>query len=190
MIATSACRQTAQSSFFNLVKAAQRGNQRAFGELHDTHRNMVQATVEKIVRNRDDADDVVQEVFLQAMHRISELNSPASFSGWLRTIARRKALDFLKAKNRRKEIVNTDCFAVTPNRELSPVETLIQAERQEQTRRAVDTLPPTERETVTWVYFECHSLRTISERTAVPTGTLKRRAHTARKKLQPLLDRV
>lgn len=75
-----------------LVEAAARGEQTAFGRLYENYAGMVHGLLLSKVP-REDADDLVQEVFLVAIRRISSLRDPNSFGAWLSAIARNLAND-------------------------------------------------------------------------------------------------
>ncbi len=75
-----------------LVKAAQAGDRPAFEALYRRHARMVHGLLLARVAAAD-ADDLVQEVFLQAWRRLDSLRDPAAFAGWVLTLARRRAVD-------------------------------------------------------------------------------------------------
>ena len=75
-----------------LVRGAQRGDRVAFAELYQRFTRMVHGIV--LARAaRTDVDDLVQDVFLTALQRLSDLREPAAFGGWLASIARHRAVD-------------------------------------------------------------------------------------------------
>ncbi len=79
----------------SLVRAAQTGDRDAFGELYRRFSRPVHGIL--LARlPRAAADDLVQEVFLQALTRLGELREPAAFGGWVCTIARRCAADHFR----------------------------------------------------------------------------------------------
>ena len=75
-----------------LIEAARRGDQSAFGQLYEQYAGAVHGVLLANVP-RQDADDLVHEVFLIAMRRISALRDAHSFGAWLSTIARNLAMD-------------------------------------------------------------------------------------------------
>jgi RNA polymerase sigma-70 factor, ECF subfamily len=75
-----------------LVHAAQAGDRSAFEALYDRHARMVHGMLLARVAAAD-ADDLVQEVFLQAWRRLDSLREPAAFAAWILTVARRRAAD-------------------------------------------------------------------------------------------------
>jgi RNA polymerase sigma-70 factor, ECF subfamily len=78
-----------------LVLAAQRQDRAAFAELYALYGRMVHGLLLARVP-RTDVDDLVQDVFLQAMQRLSELREPQAFGGWLASIARHRAVDHFR----------------------------------------------------------------------------------------------
>jgi RNA polymerase sigma-70 factor (ECF subfamily) len=75
-----------------LVVAAQAGDRDAFGELYRRYSRAVHGVLVAHLPRRD-ADDLVQDVFLQALTRLADLREPAAFGAWICTIARRRAAD-------------------------------------------------------------------------------------------------
>lgn len=75
-----------------LVLAAQAGDREAFGELYRRFARHVQAVLLSRLP-RSQVDDLVQDVFLHGMTRITELREPAAFAAWICTLARRRAAD-------------------------------------------------------------------------------------------------
>ena len=84
-----------------LVAAAQKRDRAAFGALYARYRRMVHGILLAYTKPAD-AEDLMQDVFVQAMGKLSGLREPEAFGGWLTSIARRIAIDALR---RRKDIV-------------------------------------------------------------------------------------
>src|SRR5687767_12540259 len=80
-----------------LVRAARRGENRAFGELHRRYARMVHAVLLARVPSQV-AVDLVQDVFLSALERLASLREDDAFGGWIAQIARNRALDHLRAR--------------------------------------------------------------------------------------------
>jgi RNA polymerase sigma-70 factor (ECF subfamily) len=87
----------------DLVRAAMAGDRDAFGALYTRFARAVHGTL--LVRMPAvDADDAVQEVFLQAMKRLSGIRDPSTFGGWICAIARRRAIDHYRRTVRHEEL--------------------------------------------------------------------------------------
>jgi RNA polymerase sigma factor (sigma-70 family) len=83
-----------------LVLAARAGDERAFGRLFDRWFDPVHDIAWRIVRDRDTAAEVAQDVFLVAWQGLGDLEQPGSFGGWVRRIARNRALNRLDRERR------------------------------------------------------------------------------------------
>ena len=83
----------------DLVERARLGDRAAFEQLYHRYVGMVHGVILARV-NRAEVDDLVQDVFLTAMRRLSSLRQPAAFPGWLAMIARNRATDCLRSAPR------------------------------------------------------------------------------------------
>lgn len=86
----------------DLIVQLQQGDEQAFTKLVDDWQDMVYNTALGIVQNEEDADDITQEVFIQAYQSISSFKGDAKISTWLYRITVSKALDHEKRKKRKK----------------------------------------------------------------------------------------
>ncbi len=87
----------------HLVQRAAGGDRAAFGELYSRYARVVHAILLARVRCHE-AEDLVQDVFLTAMSRLSQLRNSTSFSSWICTIARHRAYDFHRSRQAVDEI--------------------------------------------------------------------------------------
>ena len=136
-----------------LICSAQAGDEGAFTELMRTHYAFVYAIVIGIVNNPDDAEEVVQDTFLNAYRGLAQYEDREKFKNWLAKIARNSARDWL-----RKQRVNTvpidemsEHTLSTPD---SPDERLIRNEQRVLIRRAMGTLSQKDREIARAYYLE------------------------------------
>jgi RNA polymerase sigma-70 factor (ECF subfamily) len=175
----------AETQLLSLVTRAQRGDREAFGQLAREYESAVFAIVLRRLRNQAEAVEVTQEVFLRAMRKLSQLREPERFVGWLKRIAVRLAIN--RAVRRPRETYQApDTFAAVSLRP-SPVEGVLQAERAAQVRTGLRQLRTMDRDTLLAFYFEGQSLKEMSSRFNSPVGTIKRRLHTARRRLKEAL---
>ena len=102
------------------IRAVAAGDQGAFARLYADYVRMVHAILLGRIPRRD-VDDLVQDVFLTAYTRIQELRDPAAFGGWIATIARNRATDYLRQAREPLELpdelaggdpIETETFAV------------------------------------------------------------------------------
>ncbi len=170
-----------------LVGRAQRGDRAAFGELVEQFQPTVYAIALRRLSNASDAMELTQEVFLHVLRRIGQLREPERFAGWLRQVAVRMAIN---RATRRVEPPSVEVGvlegASRPSDE--PLDELITRERAERLREALGRLKSLDREALDAFYIRGRSLIEIAESLGVPLGTVKRRLHTARKRLRMELE--
>lgn len=99
-------RLTAEPGHAPLVIAARAGDRRAFGELYQRFARAVHGVLITRVSPQD-ADDLVQDVFIHAWPRLRELREPAAFGGWICAIARRRAIDHHRRARHDEELTDT-----------------------------------------------------------------------------------
>ena len=89
------------TQLINLVRQAQTGDREAFGELVQAFEPTVFGIIMRRLRNRAEASEVAQEVFLRALRKLDQLREPERFPGWLKRIAVRMSIN--RAVRRPKE---------------------------------------------------------------------------------------
>ncbi|QDT37799.1 RNA polymerase sigma factor [Stratiformator vulcanicus] len=172
-----------------LVERAQAGDRNAFGELVAHFEPTVFAIVMRRLRNRSEAVEVAQDVFIQAMRKIDQLREPVRFAGWLRQIAVRMSIN--RAVRRPHEAVSDpEVFGGVTGHEEAPLERAIESERAANLRDGIAKLKELDRQTLIAFYFEGQSLQEMSDAFESPVGTIKRRLHTARNRLKAELGEL
>lgn len=172
-----------------LVRLAQAGDRNAFGELFERFRGRVLALARQRHRDPLEAEELLQEVFLHALRKLSQLREPACFGAWLRRITVRVSIN---RAVRRSPIPSTDpdiLAAVTADDTASPHDDAVQAEQRRNIHSAVARLRPLDRQALVAFYLKGKPLAQIAGELDVPLGTVKRRLHTARKRLKESLAR-
>jgi RNA polymerase sigma factor (sigma-70 family) len=86
----------------NFIKELQKGNQSAFGQLLDTYQQKVFGTCISFIPNKEDAEDVSQEVFIVVFKSIHQFKENSKLSTWIYKIATNKCLEFIRKKNAKK----------------------------------------------------------------------------------------
>ncbi|HEX4877630.1 MAG TPA: RNA polymerase sigma factor [Chitinophagaceae bacterium] len=86
----------------DLIERLKKGEEAAFKELVETHKDRVYNTALGIVQNAQDAEDVAQEVFIQVFRSIHSFKGDAKLSTWLYRIATTRSLDLLRSKKSKK----------------------------------------------------------------------------------------
>jgi RNA polymerase sigma-70 factor (ECF subfamily) len=164
------------------VRAAQQGDRAAFGELVEQFQGAVFATALRRLRDRGEAQELAQEVFVQALRKIEQLREPECFGGWLRSITNRLAIN---RQVRRGPVVSAEPETLDAVRhdEETPLTNLLAAERRRQVRAGLRRLGTLDRQTLVAFYVKGQSLVEMSTAFDSPVGTIKRRLHVARKRL-------
>jgi len=166
----------------DLVRIAQDGDREAFGELVVRYERAVYLVGLRRLHDHAEAQELTQEVFLQALQRLHQLRDPQRFGGWLRSIANRMAINRV---TRRKVLASFDPSALEATQGTSgtPLDDVLQRERATQLRAGLNRLGSMDRQTLEAFYVEGQSLAQMSDEFDSPLGTIKRRLHVARKRL-------
>jgi RNA polymerase sigma-70 factor (ECF subfamily) len=179
------CRQANWDATAALVERAQDGDRCAYGDLIKQFQPTVYAICLNRLGNPSEAQEVAQEVFLHVMKRLDQLREPERFAGWLRQVAARMAINHA---TRRVPLPSVDCEvlegASASMRRTDPLDSLISRERASRLWDGLNRLKTLDRETLVSFYIQGQSLLEISESLDTPVGTIKRRLHTARKRLR------
>lgn len=169
-----------------LVSRCTGGDIGAFEQLVERHRDVVVRVAVRIV-GPSDAEDVTQDAFLRAFHRLRRFRGDATFRAWLLQIAHNAAVDHLN--RRRGEPVEDNGEREGSVREVDrmPAERLEQRERARRLERKLRALSPEHRAVLVLRDIEGFTYDEIAQITSAPLGTVKVRLHRARRDLIELL---
>ena len=163
-------------------------DQTAIGELYDRHNRLVYGLILRILRDRAEAEEVLQEVFLLAWTRADtyavSLGSPAA---WLVGIARNRAIDRLRANSVR---IRTTESAPLPGPADSPEACAAASEQQRAVTRALESLPAEQRRLIEDAYFQGLTQTELAARFNLPLGTVKTRIRTGMLALRGQLQQM
>ena len=184
-------------SDIELVERARNGEPEAFRDLVVRHQRRVYAVALGIVKDRDLAWDVAQEVFVRVHQHLSECRDGAAFVTWLRRITARVAIDVLRKErpSRRSDVADVPEAVL---REAAPgvlatalgtdpQETVLRRELSGRLTEALGQLPETHRAILVLREMDGLSYEELAERLSIPKGTVMSRLFHARKKMQVLL---
>ena len=167
----------------DLVGETLAGDMAAFEELVDRHRAVVYRVAARVV-GREEAEDVTQETFLRAYHRLRRFRGQSAFRSWLLRIAHNTAVN---AARRRRPVpveVDTegDAAAVAPAAR-EPVSALEESERRERLELKLGDLRPEHRAVLVLRDLEGMAYDEIATVTETPIGSVKGRLHRARQEM-------
>ena len=148
----------------------------AIAELYDRHSRLLFGLILRILHERGEAEDVLQEVFLSVWTRADTyrpaLGSPVA---WLVSIARNRAIDRLRAIGVRVHAVEASQPPPPADRPDSQLE---RGERQRDVARALDALPTEQRILIEEAYYLGLTHSELADRFSLPLGTVKTRVRT------------
>lgn len=172
----------------SLVKRVKAGDDEAFEVLVRRYRNDVFALAYHFLRDREEAWDISQDVFIRAYRAIGRFRGEASFKTWLLRITANRCKDFFK-KRRLKTVALED--AVGGHDVESPASDLNRAVQAGELGRAIEealeTLPPKHRTAFVLREYDGRSYEEMAEIMGCSLGTVMSRLHHARKKMQNAL---
>ena len=158
----------------------------ALGALYDAHSRLLFGLILHILKNRDEAEEVLQEVFVQVWTRANTYQpSCGSPVGWLVGIARNRAIDRLRANTVRSRFTDSTIEAGTLE---TPEHQPSFAEQRLAVRRALDALRGDQRELIEQAYFQGFTHAELAARCNLPLGTVKTRIRGAMQTLREHLE--
>lgn len=162
----------------------------AIGELYDRHNRLIFGLLLRILGQRSDAEEVLQDVFMAVWHR-SETYSVALGTpvAWLVRVARNRAIDRLRANAVRIRTVES-VAAAEPQPVETPERSAVTSERQRHVARALESLPDEQRELIEQAYFLGLTQTELAERHKLPLGTVKTRIRSGMLALRQSLSHV
>lgn len=160
-----------------LVAAVLGGDRAPFGELVRRHERAVRAVAFAVLADYHAAQDVAQEAFLRAFQNLDTLEDAAAFGGWVRSIARRRALSGIR---RPVKVASLDAAGDVACERPAPPD----ADLSRSLVEAVASLPENEQAVVMLYYFDEHGVRSIAEILGRPVGTVTMQLSRARERLR------
>jgi RNA polymerase sigma-70 factor (ECF subfamily) len=176
-----------------LIADCLQGQTAAFGELVRRYQDRLFNTVYRLLDNADDAQDVVQEAFLNAYQSLNNFKGDALFFTWLYRIAVNTAISY-KRKQRAVLSINTageHGAAIEPpdaSEFSQPGHALEQREEERRIQNALNRLSVEHRAVLVLKDMEGEKYETMAEVLGVPIGTIRSRLHRARLELRALLE--
>ncbi len=174
-----------------LLAAIAYGDREALATLHHRHAPMLLGLLYRLLGSRSDAEDVLQEVFLQIWRQADDFDpSRGRAATWMTTLARSRALDRLRIATVRSRLDAARAVReVADMLGIDPSETAIDGEEALRVRRAVAQLPDAQRTVLLLAYWKGFSQSQIAHHLSAPLGTVKSSARLGLENLRTLLRR-
>ena len=179
-------------NYIKWIQQARRGDTEAYGKLVNAYQGLVVGWAFHFVSNFEDAQEIAQEVFLEAYMSLSRLKSLDRFGAWLRQIFR--CVDWLR---RRKDLISLE--EITDNEEVpaqlcasepTPEENAEIMDSAHQVQLALEGLSENHRLVICLAYFSEKSYKEIAEFLDVPVSTVEGRLYRARKQFKEVLTMI
>jgi RNA polymerase sigma factor (sigma-70 family) len=185
-------RNYGEQSDERLLSTARRGNSSAFGELCKRHEKRIFHAALRITRNHEDAEDALQECFLNALVHLKDFDGRSQFTTWLTRIAINAALMKIRRNRSSRETPLLTANEFGDEREcihlidgyLNPEESYAERERAKILRSLVSTLRPRIRTAIEIRHLQDCSLKETSDRLGISQAATKGRLFHARAALR------
>jgi len=172
-----------------VISRCQRGDQEALKEIFDKYHEKVYRIAYGVVRQREEALDIVQEVFIKLFRSIKNFKGRSRFYTYLYRMVMNTAIDH--ARKTGKQLISSldeeGSFEPSDEVEKGPERILLQKELEERVKRAMDKLPAEQKAALIFRDVEGLSYQEIAEAMGCSIGTVMSRLHYGRKRMQELL---
>lgn len=177
-----------------LLSEAKVGDQQAFAELCLRYRGMLMSTIYRILQNREDAEDVLQETFLKAYQHLHSFRGTSMISTWLMKIGMNSSLMLLRKRKTRFEFFSDRArdegqgFEIASLRDLSPnpEQVYMLHESRQRLRVSIKKLPPKLNSAIALYYGNDHDLKSAAKTLGITEAAAKSRVMRARSLLRRL----
>lgn len=182
----------------NLVAEALNGSQDAFRRLYERYQGKVRSLVVSMIGRPEDADDIVQQVFIRAFRSLSGFGGRSSFYTWLYRVALNTTTDFRRKKVRLRKRESLELDSDDPDRpalqvpspaEEGPEENLYRKELAGIIEQAIQSLSEEHRQVLVLREMQGLNYQEIAEVAGIELGTVMSRLFYARRRLAEILQR-
>jgi RNA polymerase sigma factor (sigma-70 family) len=177
-----------------LIKEALGGSQPAFERLKKKYHDSVFNLIYRMVREKDEVEDLVQEAFIKAFMSLASFNDEYAFSTWLYKIATNNCIDYLRRKklstfsiNKPIEAKDSEYTFEVPDSTYEPDRDMIERQKQRLFEEAINSLPPKYRRVIILRHSEEKDYQEIAKLLNLPLGTVKAHIFRAREMLYKYL---
>lgn len=166
------------------------GDQQAYAGLVDRYQDYVFTLAARIIKTREDAEEVAQDVFIKAYKYLSDFRGDSKFSTWLYTIVNNTCITFLRKKKLTvHSLDNEKVFETADNTDSGMRANLIeQKSKLAMVNNAINMLSPDDATIITLFYKGEQSLEEIAGILGVESNTAKVRLHRARTRLKEKME--
>jgi RNA polymerase sigma-70 factor (ECF subfamily) len=178
-----------------LARLARKGDETAFAELVELYKDRMYHLGYRMLGNRQEAEDVVQDTFLRVYSNLEKYDETQKFSTWIYRICTNLCIDRLRRKKPSYSLDSeladgegNDWYGMLASSDPTPENQLVLTETQEMIREAIDSLPAKYKSVIILKYLQDLSLQEISDILKLPVTTVKTRVHRGREFLRKIMD--
>jgi RNA polymerase sigma-70 factor (ECF subfamily) len=167
----------------DLILSCKNGDHKAFKELYMLYAKSMFNIAFRILKNKDETEDILQEAFIKAYYKINQYDFQATFGAWLKKIVVNQALDFLRKES--KWIVTEmedDAIAEETDSDWEDIELKVDS-----VKKAILNLPVGFRAVTSLYLFEGYEHKEIAEILSISENTSKSQFHRAKKKIKDFI---
>ena len=189
--------EKAKRDYMLLRKALDDNDQQAYAELMSLYRDSIYYMLVRMVKNKDDAEDLTLMTFGKAFRYLDKYTPKYAFSTWLYRIALNNSIDFLRMKNNMPQYFEEDLYTSSTtsiidqsedNLQRNPEEEIIDKQRLQLLRAAVSELPERYRRVIELRYYEDLAYEEIAERLGLTLSNVKIQIMRAKQMLAQLMQ--
>ncbi|MBO7499553.1 MAG: sigma-70 family RNA polymerase sigma factor [Bacteroidaceae bacterium] len=189
--------EKAKRDYILLRKALDHNDQQAYAELMSLYRDSIYYMLVRMVKNKDDAEDLTLMTFGKAFRYLDKYTPKYAFSTWLYRIALNNSIDFLRVKNNMPQYFDEDLYTNSAtsiidqsedNLQRTPEEEVIDKQRLQLLRAAVSELPDKYRKVIELRYYEDLAYEEIAERLGLTLSKVKIQIMRAKQMLAQLMQ--
>lgn len=176
------------------VERALEGDESAYNALVEKYQNALYHHIRRIIRDRTEIDDLVQDSFIKAFSALDSYSSQYAFSTWLYKIATNHAIDFLRKKRLRTQSIDKpirtkegEMEVELPDATYRPDRHIVEDQRKTLIQEAIDALPPKYYRVIVLRHQHEKSYDEIARELDLPLGTVKAHIFRARELLNKYL---
>lgn len=178
-----------------LARMALKGDQQAFAELVDLYQDKLYHMAYRMLSNRQEAEDVVQDTFLRVYKNLDRFDETLKFSTWIYRIATNLCIDRLRKRKQTysldaesQDYEGLDGYSMIPSDDRTPESELILSDTQRIIHQAMESLPPKYKTVMMLRYIQDLSLQEVGDILGMPVTTIKTRVHRGREFLRKKLE--
>ncbi|MHA7832264.1 MAG: RNA polymerase sigma factor [Flagellimonas sp.] len=173
-----------------LISEIRKGNTRAFSNLVDGYKDMVFTLAIRMLGNREEAEEVSQDVFIKVYKSLANFKGDSKLSTWIYRIAYNSCLDRIKKIKKKRMYTDLNHIDQIAYADLDTAfHKMVTAERSEMIDRCLSKLSSEDAGVLTLFYLEEKNLQEMEETTNLSTNTLKVRLFRARKRLASVMEK-